>query len=147
MPQPSPDVTERRMKRRRRGLSVAAIVMMTTLLGAQVSLDRIAAHQGRAVDMVRAGAFVALALVLMIVVLTGGRWSASDPATNDELVRLNRARALRVGYIVLMLAVIATYAAMLVVPVDFAAIVPALVLLGAVAPAVSFSYLERRGED
>jgi len=138
--------TDRAMKGRIRGLSVGIIFLSATLGGVLAATGRIATHQGRAVDEVRVGAFLLLASVLLAILLTGGRWVIGNPAMNDELVRANRAKAVWLGYVVLILSAMALYVAMLFNEVDFTQMLPALILIGVVVPAICFVALERKGE-
>ena len=112
---------------------------------ALVATEQITLNGGRLVDQVRVGAFVFMALALMLFVLTGGRSARRYPELNDELVRANRASALRLGYVSVMLALIGVYVAMLLTPIDVQKYLPLLVAFGVVVPSLRFAMLERVG--
>ena len=66
----------------------------------------------RVVDHVRMGAWAAMALVILLVVATGGFWRRSAAVRamiNDEQTRANRNAAMSAGFIASMLAGIALY--------------------------------------
>ena len=134
------------MKRRRRGLFAISIILTSTLGGVVAATDHIAAHGARAMDVFRVGSFLVIALGAIVFVLTGGPRALGVPAMNDELVRANRAKALRLGYVAFALATMALYAVSLFIPVDFAEVLPALITVGVVVPVLSFALLERNGE-
>ena len=143
---PNSNDVEKALRRRSRAVAVLAIVLISLQGAVLAATEHVTLNGGRLVDKVQVGAFVFLALALMLNVLTGGRRSRKYPAMNDELVRANRARALKLGYVVTMLALIGVYVAMLLVPLDVYKYIPLLVTFGIVVPALYFSVLERKGE-
>lgn len=134
---------DRAVSRRARVTAVLAVFLMAGQGGVLAATEQITLNGGRAVDQFRVGAFVFLALVFLIFLLTGGRWRA--PAYNDELVRANRASALKLGYVSLMLVLIGVYVAMLLTPVDVYKFMPLFIAFGIVVPALRFAMLERVG--
>jgi hypothetical protein len=143
---PNSNDVEKALRRRSRAVAVLAVVLMSLQGAVLAATEHVTLNGGRLVDKVQVGAFVFLALALMLNVLTGGRRSRKYPAMNDELVRANRARASKLGYVVTMLALIGVYVAMLLVPLDVYKYIPLLVTFGIVVPALYFSVLERKGE-
>ena len=143
---PNSNDVEKALRRRSRAVAVLAIVLISLQGAVLAATEHVTLNGGRLVDKVQVGAFVFLALALMLNVLTGGRRSRKYPAMNDELVRANRASALKLGYVVTMLALIGVYVAMLLTPLDVYKYIPLLVTFGVVIPALRFSVLERRGE-
>jgi len=137
---------EYEIKRRRKGLFVIAIVFTSMLGGVIAATDDIASHGVRAIDVFRIGAFIIIALGVLIFVLTGGPRAFRHPAMNDELVRANRAKALRLGYVVFVLSTMAIYVSSLFVAVDFSEVLPVLITVGIAVPTLSFAILEQNGE-
>lgn len=142
---PESSAAERALKRRSRAVAVLAVLLMSLQGTALVATEQITLNGGRLVDQVKVGAFVFMALALMLFVLTGGRSARRYPELNDELVRANRASALRLGYVSVMLALIGVYVAMLLTPIDVQKYLPLLVAFGIVVPSLRFAMLERVG--
>jgi hypothetical protein len=137
---------EKALRRRSRVVAVLAVLLMSAQGATLAATEHVTLNGGRSVDQVQVGAFVAFALALMLFVLTGGRRAKKYPQMNDELVQANRASALKLGYVVTMLALIGVYVAMLLVPMDVTKYIPLLITFGIVVPALRFSLLERSGE-
>jgi len=137
---------EKVLRRRNRVMAVLAVVMMSLQGAVLAATEHVTLNGGRAVDKVQVGAFVVFALALLRFILTGGRRSRKYPAMNDELVQANRASALKLGYVVTILALIGVYVAMLLTPLDVFKYIPLLITFGIVVPALRFSLLERKGE-
>ena len=136
---------DRALKKRSRVIAVLTVVLMSVQGATLAATEHITLNGGRAVDQVQVGAFVAIALALMLFVVAGGRRARSNPAMNDELVRANRASALRLGYVATMLALIGAYVAMLLTPLDIRKFMPLFIAFGVVVPALRFALLERVG--
>jgi hypothetical protein len=136
---------DRALSRRRRMIAIFAVILMSAQGGVLAATEQITLNGGRAVDQFRAGAFVLLALAFMLFLLTGGRGARRHPELNDELVRANRAGALKLGYVSLMLALIGVYVAMLLTPLDVSKFLPLFIAFGIVVPAMRFALLERIG--
>jgi hypothetical protein len=137
---------EKVLRTRNRVIAVLAVVLMSLQGAVLAATEHVTLNGGRTVDRVQVGAFVAFALALMLFVLTGGRRARKYPQMNDELVQANRASALKLGYVVTILALIGVYVAMLLTPIDVFKYIPILITFGLVVPALRFSLLERRGE-
>ena len=142
---PNSNVVEKALRRRSKAVAVLAVVLMSLQGAVLAATERVTLNGGRMVDDVQIGAFVAFAAALMLFVLTGGRGARKYPAMNDELVRANRAAALRLGYVATMLALIGVYVAMLLTPLDIRKFMPLFIAFGVVVPALRFSLLERVG--
>jgi hypothetical protein len=134
---------DRALSRRSRVIAVLAIFLMAGQGGVLAATEQIALNGGRAVDQFRVGAFVVFALALLMFLLTGGR--KRSPQMNDELVRANRASALKLGYVSLMLVLIGVYVAMLLTPLEIGKFMPLFIAFGVAVPALRFAILERVG--
>jgi heme A synthase len=133
------------LRMRTRVIAVLAVIIMGLQGAVLAATEQITLNGGRTVDQVKVGAFVFMALALMLFILTGGRRARRFPELNDELVRANRASALKLGYASLMLVLIGVYVAMLLTPLDIGKFMPLFIAFGIVVPALRFALLERVG--
>ena len=133
------------LRMRTRVIAVLAVIIMGLQGAVLAATEQITLNGGRTVDQVKVGAFVFMALALMLFILTGGRRARRFPELNDELVRANRASALKLGYASLMLVLIGVYVAMLLTPLDISKFMPLFIAFGIVVPALRFALLERVG--
>jgi hypothetical protein len=133
------------LRMRTRVIAVLAVIIMGLQGAVLAATEQITLNGGRTVDQVKVGAFVFMALALMLFILTGGRRARRFPELNDELVRANRASALKLGYASLMLVLIGVYVAMLLTPLDIRKFMPLFIAFGIVVPALRFALLERVG--
>jgi len=145
MAETPPGSVEKASSRRSRALFAFVIVLLMVQGGVLSAMQRQQLHGIRLVDQVQITAFAFFAFALMMVVLTGGRWSRKHPALNDELVKANRSSALRLGYIVVMTALIALFVGAEFKLLDVADYMPIVITLGTIVPALRFALLERRG--
>lgn len=141
-----PENAEKASNRRSRVLYALAVVLLMVQGIVLRAMQQQQLHGFRLVDQVQITAFALFAFALMVAVLTGGRWARRHPVLNDELVRANRASALRLGYIAVMTALLALFVGSEFKLVETADYMPIVITLGAVIPAIRFALLERRGE-
>ena len=98
-----------RLSRRRAGM----MPMLGVLLIVQQGIFFTADDTGRLVDSIRTTGWMALALVILAVLVTGGFWFKPRAIRNlmdDEITRANRASALTFGFVLAMSAAIVLYA-------------------------------------
>lgn len=103
--------------------------------------------QERLVDHVRIGAWVAMSLVILFAVLTGGFWRRSKAVramVNDELTRANRSRAMEAGFVAAMVAGIALYPFKGVMALTAGEAIHLIVSAGILVMLMRFAMLERR---
>jgi hypothetical protein len=103
----------------------------------------------RPVDMVRNAGWLALALVILAGLVTGGFWFRAREVRqlmNDEVTRANRADALMAGFTVAMLAGILLYAAVSFAPnpINLRDGIHLMVTAGLGTALLRFGVLERR---
>lgn len=135
---------DRAQSRRRRIVAILAIFLMSAQGGVLAATEQVTLHGGRLVDQFRVWSFVVLALAFLAFLVTGGRRARE---IDDELVRANRASAIKHGYVALILVLVGVYVARLLVPFDVMTVVPVLIAFGIVVPALCFAVLERRGAE
>lgn len=133
---------ERLSKRRARMLPVLAIFYF----GQQVTF--FSSPMGdRAVDHFKIGAWVALSLVLMTLLLSGGFWSRTRELRDlleDETSRAHRADGLGTGFVVAMATGIILYVVGTMTPVSAREAIHIIVSFGIATALVRFGWLERR---
>ena len=103
----------------------------------------------RLVDHFRIGAWAALSAVLLAGLTTGGFWLRRPELRamlNDELSRAHRADALRIGFILAMLAGIVLYVAGTAMPMSDRDVIHVIVSFGIGGALIRFGMLERRGD-
>lgn len=101
----------------------------------------------RTVDHVRLSAWLAMSIVLLLGLTTGGFWFRSKAVRtlmNDEVTRANQADALKLGFIATMLAGIVLYFITLFEPVGGREAVHLLMTAGIAVALLRFGMLERR---
>lgn len=135
---------ERLARRRARMLPVLAIFY----LAQQVSF--FASPPGeRMVDHFKIAGWAAMSAVLLAGLVTGGFWLRGPKLRemlNDELNRAHRADALRIGFILAMLAGIILYVVGTAVPLTDREVIHLIVSVGIGAALIRFGILERRGD-
>ncbi|HYX46508.1 MAG TPA: hypothetical protein VE820_06780 [Sphingomicrobium sp.] len=139
-----PQQADRLSRRRARVLPVLAIFY----LAQQVAFFN-SPHGERLVDHFKIGAWAVLSAVLLAALATGGFWLRKPELRsilNDELSRAHRADALRIGFILAMLAGIILYAVGTAVPMTDREVIHLIVSVGIGAALIRFGMLERRGE-
>jgi hypothetical protein len=102
---------------------------------------------GRAVDYVRIGAWIFLALVVLAALLTGGFWQKSKAVRalmEDDVTRANRADALRLGFGLAMAAAIGLFAFSGPGGLTAREVIHIIVSAGLGASLLRFGFLERR---
>ena len=104
----------------------------------------------RLVDHFRIGAWALLSAVLLTALVTGGFWLRKPELRamlNDELSRAHRADALRVGFILAMIAGIVLYVVGTAVALSDREVIHLIVSVGIGAALIRFGMLERRGDS
>ena len=102
---------------------------------------------GRAVDYVRIGAWLLLALTVLAALLTGGFWQKSKTVRalmEDDVTRANRADALHLGFGLAMAAAIGLFAVSGPGGLTAREVIHIVVSAGLGASLLRFGYLERR---
>ena len=138
---------ERLGRRRARVLPVLAILFLTQQASFFASETERTSAVIRSVDHVKFGAWMALSLVLLAALYTGGFWFHRREVRklmNDEITREHRAKALSLGFLVAMLAAIALYVVDMAEPVGTRVAIHVIVTLGIGAALIRFGMLERR---
>lgn len=139
------ETADRLSRRRARMLPMLAVIF----LGQQASYFSGGGSDlgSRTVDHLKISAWLALSVVLLAALTTGGFWLRSREVRvllDDEVTRANRADALRLGFIVTMVAAIALYFITLYEPVGGREAIHILMTAGIAAALVRFGMLERR---
>jgi hypothetical protein len=101
----------------------------------------------RAVDYVRIGAWILLALTLLAALLTGGFWlkpRAIRALLDDDVTRANRASALKLGFALSMAVGIALYVLAAPLGLSPREVIHVIVSTGLAAGMLRFGLLERR---
>lgn len=104
----------------------------------------------RGVDHVRIGAWVAMSLVLLLALMTGGSWLRGKEVRailNDEVSRAHRADALGVGFVAATLTGIALYLLLPLGPVTTREAIHLIVSIGIFGALLRFGMLERRAHQ
>lgn len=133
---------EQLSRRRARMLPVLAIFYLTQQAAFFSNPDA-----GRPVDHVRVGAWVAMSLVLLFAMLTGGSWFRRPEVRallNDEGSRAHRADALGFGFVAAMLSGIALYVLSIASEVTTREAIHLIVSIGIAAALIRLGFLERR---
>ena len=144
-PQSDADLAERLNRRRARMLPVLAVFFII-----QQSAYWSNPPSERLVDHVRLGAWAAMALVILLLVSTGGFWRRSNAVramVNDEQTRANRAAAMSAGFVASMLTGIALYVLQGALQLTAGEAIHLIVSAGLAVLLVRFAMLERRGLD
>lgn len=137
-------MSDDRVQRRRRGVIIAFAVLLTTMSAAYTAYSAPIAGGLRAVDILRAAAFLMLAAIISIRSTTGFSLIGRNAVLDDELTRANRADAARAGFWALMIASVAGFIASYFVTLTLAEASPLLIAVGAGAAALRFARLEGR---
>jgi hypothetical protein len=120
---------------------------MTIIVGTMTVLSDATPGAWRTIDIVRVCAFLFLALVLGLRSTTAFSLLGRNAVLDDELTRANRATAARTGFWVLLLAAMACFAAIVFgLEMSAAEALLAVIAAGAIAAAIRFSMVERRGD-
>jgi ABC-type Fe3+ transport system permease subunit len=107
-------------------------------------------HGERLVDHFKIGAWALLSAVLLAGLVTGGFWLRKPELRamlNDELSRAHRADALRIGFILAMVAGIALYVVGTAVALSDREVIHLIVSVGIGTALIRFGMLERRGDS
>ena len=101
----------------------------------------------RLVNYVAIGGYLALSVVLLVGLATGGGWLKSAGVralANDESTRANRAEAFRLGFLATMIASLALYVLSLFEPLGAREAIHILMAAGIATALLRFGLLERR---
>ncbi len=137
------DEADRLTRRRARILPVLALFLII-----QQSAYFAQGDGTRAVDNVRLGAWVAMSVVVLIVLLTGGFWFRKPEVRamiEDEGARANRAAALSTGFVCAMVTAILCYVMQYAWEFSVGEVIHLIVTAGLFSALVRFAMLERRG--
>jgi hypothetical protein len=102
---------------------------------------------GRPVDYIRTAGWLALSIVLLLVLATGGYWLRSRAVRalmNDEATRVHRTDACRFGFFAAMIACLGLYVLSLFEPLGGREVIHLVLTIGIAAALVRFAMLERR---
>ncbi len=134
---------ERLSGRRARALPILAILF----IGQQATFFAGFGQGDRTVDRVQVGAWLALSIVLLLALTTGGGWIYSRAVrdlANDEATRAHRDDAFRIGFLASMAGCIVLYVLALIEPLTGREAVHLVMTIGIAAALLRFGMLERR---
>lgn len=138
------EIADRLSRRRARMLPMFAVIFLTQ----QASYFSGRVEDGtRMVDHVKIAAWLALSIVLLLVLTTGGFWRRSKEVRallDDDITRANRMDALRIGFLATMAAGIALYFVTLFEAIGARDTIHIMMSFGIAAALLRFGYLERR---
>jgi len=136
------EIAERLSRRRARMLPVLTIFFVMQQAAYFSQPDT-----GRPVDHVRVSAWIAMSVVLLVGLISGGFWfrrATVRALLDDEVTRAHRARAMEAGFIAAMVAAIALYFVTLFEPVSGREAIHLLLSVGIACALLRFAMLERR---
>ena len=136
------DLVDRLTRRRARMMPVLALFLMI-----QQSAYFSHGDGSRLVDHIRIGGWVAMTVVILMVLLTGGFWfrkAELRAMIEDETTRANRASALAAGFFCAMATAIICYVMQSAWEFSVGEVIHLIVSAGLVAALLRFSILERR---
>lgn len=134
---------ERLSSRRARALPILAILFISQ----QATFFAGFGQGDRTVDRVQVGAWLALSVVLLLALTTGGGWIYSRAVrdlANDEATRAHRNDAFRIGFLASMAGCIILYVLALIEPLTGREAVHLVMTIGIAAALARFGFLERR---
>ncbi|MBN8816668.1 MAG: hypothetical protein J0J06_14620 [Sphingomonas sp.] len=138
--------TADRLLRRRARMIPAMVLIFLAQQASYFSGTRLG-EANRLVDRVAIGGWLALSVVLLLALATGGFWLRSAKVRalmNDESTRANRAEAFRFGFLLTMTGAIALYIFSLFEPMGARETIHVLMTVGIAAALLRFGMLERR---
>jgi len=121
---------------------------MAVLLLAQQSLFM--SWDWRAVTLVQTVGWCVLALVLLLVLVTGGAWFATRSVrelANDELTQFNRSKAIERGFVAALLTAILVFAVSPIEPITAQRAAHLIVSIGIAVALLVFGLEERKAFD
>lgn len=136
------ELAERLVRRRARMMPVLALFLVIQQAAYFAQGDGT-----RMVDHVRIGGWVAMSLVILMVLTTGGFWRRKPEVRaliEDEGTRANRASSLSFGFVCAMLTAIACYVGQSVWKFSIGEVIHLIVTVGLISAILRFSMLERR---
>ena len=136
---------DRLSRRRARQLPALAAILITQQ-ATFVSVDQ-DAPLVRTVDWMKTGGWLALTLVLLAALWTGGYWFRRREVRalmDDEVTRAHRADALAFGFLLAMLVTAGVYVTTLFEPVETRMALHVVLTAGIVTALLRFGLLERR---
>lgn len=132
---------DRLVRRRSRMLPVLAILLISQQ-GAFLS----SSNDGRAVDHVKIAAWLVMAIVILLALVTGGGWifpKRIRDLANDESTKLHRLQAMRLGFINSMLGCFALYFLGMFTHVEGRDAIHIVTTIGLASTLIAFAALER----
>ena len=136
------EIADRLGRRRARMLPVLAIFFLMQQTAYFSHPDT-----GRAVDHFRVSAWIALSLVMLVMLISGGAWfrpASVRALLEDEVTRAHRAKAFETAFIATMVAAIALYFVSLFEPLSGRDAIHLLLSVGIACALLRFGMLERR---
>jgi hypothetical protein len=136
------ELAERLSRRRARMLPVLGLFLII-----QQSAYFSHGDGSRAVDEVRLGAWVAMSLVILLILTTGGFWRRSKEVRamiEDDITRANRASALSTGFVCTILTATICYVMRGAWEFTVGEVIHLIVTAGLFSALIRFSFLERR---
>ena len=136
---------EKLSRRRSRMLSAVAIIFVAQQGAFMVEPDTVT----RAVDHVKIGAWVLLSAVILAALLTGGMWiypRRVRELANDESTKVNRDRALRLGFTTAMVTCLVLYLLTIFTKVGAREAIHVIATVGLATALVRFAFLERQAQ-
>ena len=130
------------VQRRTRMLPILAILLITQQGAFLSSTD-----DGRGVDHVKIAAWVVMAVVVLLALVTGGGWifpRRVRELANDESTQLHRLRAMRLGFINAMLTCFLLYFLGMFTRVEGRDAIHIVTTVGLASALISFAAMERR---
>ena len=140
------EIAERTQRRRNRILWLAPMLFFIWQ-GAYFSSFATPHTPMRAVELVSLGSHLVLAVVLLLVLVTGGGWRRGKVVRallDDETTRAHRAQAYAAGFWALALCALGLYAAAPFARLETGQIAHILLSVAVAVPALRFVMLERR---
>lgn len=140
--QSNADLAERLARRRARLLPVLGLFLVI-----QQSAYFAHGDGARLVDQVRIGAWVAMSVVVLFLLTTGGFWfrrAEVRAMLNDESTLANRATALSTGFVCAMLSAILLYVMQGAWEFTVGQVIHLIVTAGLFSALIRFAMLERR---
>ena len=133
---------DRLVRRRSRMLPVLAILLMS-----QQGAFLTSTNDGRSVDHVKIAAWLVMAIVILLALVTGGGWifpKRVRELANDESTQLHRLKAMRLGFINSMVGCFFLYFLGMFTRVDGHDAIHIVTTIGLASTLIAFAALERR---
>ena len=139
------ETADRLVRRRARMMPVLAMLFVAQQASYFTGTRMDEGH--RLVNYVAISGWLAMSIVLLVGLTTGGSWAHGAPVRalmNDESTRANRAEGLRFGFLATMIAALALYVVSLFEPIGGREAIHVLMTIGIAVALLRFGMLERR---